>query len=286
MTRCDKITWVVRNSYRHMIELRSLYNSANDLATRVNILRENFQLETPDPTHIDALLGPLEKKQILDAGCGIGTTLLPFGPQLHTTPGMIGIDASMAVLSFAQKKQKEIGLSPLHLVHASIEDIPFPNQHFDLVLARHMLYHVDDIPQAVREVTRVIKPSGVFMATTNSMYSRPELDEIHRKALSSFPEAQSVDHVSNRFGLENGGDILKRSFTSVQTIPWKGRTTYTRVEDAIKYYTSTVYFQKALDDRTKKEHLKNMVAAEIQMTIDRQGYFQVTNWGAIFLARL
>lgn len=43
-------------------------------------------------------------------------------------------------------------------------------------MARHMLYHVPDIPQAIAEAARVLRPGGRFLTTTNSAYAMPEFD--------------------------------------------------------------------------------------------------------------
>ncbi len=262
----------------------SPYKQSDDLETRVGILSGGYRLDYPDPSEISKLLEPLEKKAILDVGCGIGIPLLPFGPQFRDTPNMIGLDSSLAVLKRAQELQRQQDLPTLHLIHGDAQNLPFLDQQFDLVLARHMLYHVPNIPKAVGEIVRVMKPTGLFMATTNSKYSRPELEKIHREALLLLPDASFIERGSSRFGLENGEKILGESFSSIQTIPWHGYIRYTSADDAIKYYTSTLYFQHALSDSTQKEQLKNIVANEVQTVINQQGYFQVTSWGAIFLA--
>lgn len=261
------------------------YKKAGDLETRVTLLSDGYELDYPDPSEVNNLLGLTGKELILDAGCGIGTTLLPFGPQLKDTPNMVGFDFSLAVLERAQELQSQRNLPPLQLVHGDIQNLPFPNQQFDLVLARHMLYHVPEIPKAAREIARVLKPKGLFMATANSMHSRPELNDIHRKALAFFPDAKFIERGSARFGSENGEDVLRASFSSVQTIPWYGHMRYKTTDDAIRYYTSTVYYQYALEDGDQKDQLRTMVAHEIESIIERQGYFDVTSWGAIFLAR-
>lgn len=47
-----------------------------------------------------------------------------------------------------------------------ITDIPFEDGSFDFAIANHMLYHVPDLDKAIGEVHRVLKPDGVFYATT------------------------------------------------------------------------------------------------------------------------
>lgn len=48
-------------------------------------------------------------------------------------------------------------------VVASVEDIPFPNDSFDLLLCAHVLEHVPDDRKALREFARVLTPDGTAL---------------------------------------------------------------------------------------------------------------------------
>lgn len=50
--------------------------------------------------------------------------------------------------------------SPLAKVKMDIHAIPFPENTFDVVLCNHVLEHVRDDIQAMREIHRVLKPNG------------------------------------------------------------------------------------------------------------------------------
>ncbi|HYG19555.1 MAG TPA: class I SAM-dependent methyltransferase [Ohtaekwangia sp.] len=50
--------------------------------------------------------------------------------------------------------------SPLAKVKMDIHQIPFPDNQFDVVLCNHVLEHVRDDIQAMREICRVLKPGG------------------------------------------------------------------------------------------------------------------------------
>ncbi len=50
--------------------------------------------------------------------------------------------------------------SPLAKVKMDIHEIPFPENHFDVVLCNHVLEHVNDDIKAMSEILRVLKPGG------------------------------------------------------------------------------------------------------------------------------
>lgn len=49
---------------------------------------------------------------------------------------------------------------PRVMVQMDIAAIPYPDQHFDIIYCSHVLEHVPDDRQAIRELRRVLKPSG------------------------------------------------------------------------------------------------------------------------------
>jgi SAM-dependent methyltransferase len=46
------------------------------------------------------------------------------------------------------------------LVRVDVTDIPFPDDHFDVLVCNHVLEHVPDDGKAMREISRVLKPTG------------------------------------------------------------------------------------------------------------------------------
>ena len=63
---------------------------------------------------------------------------------------------------------------PIQVVEGYGETLPFPDCHFDLVYGRQVLHHARDLPQLMREVARVLKPIGQFIATREHVISKKE----------------------------------------------------------------------------------------------------------------
>jgi SAM-dependent methyltransferase len=97
--------------------------------------------------------------------------------------------------------------------------LPFADGAFDVVLANEMLHFVADPAQAVREITRVLRPGGVLIAAAQSLYDMPQIYGLLRQALGALmpPNARAFQfnppHLP--FGLENGTRILARTFRGV-----------------------------------------------------------------------
>ncbi len=92
--------------------------------------------------------------RVLEAGCGTGLILKEIAP--HATQA-VGLDLSQGMLAKARSRG-------LDVVHASITEIPFPDDHFDLVYSFKVLAHVERIDRALAEMARVTRPGGHIVA--------------------------------------------------------------------------------------------------------------------------
>src|SRR3989338_212933 len=97
-----------------------------------------------------------KKARMLDVGCGTGVILSHFKSLGFETSG---VDVSDEALKYCRLK----GLD--NLKKASAESLPFPDNYFDVVTALDLLEHLDDEKYVLKEVHRILKPQGVFIAT-------------------------------------------------------------------------------------------------------------------------
>lgn len=93
------------------------------------------------------------------------------------------------------------------IVQADLLDLPFPDRHFDLLIANHVLEHVGDDRRAVAEVARVLKPGGYAILQTpySSVLERTWEDEGIASAQARFQAFGQEDHVRLY-----GKDIINR----------------------------------------------------------------------------
>ncbi len=94
--------------------------------------------------------------RILEVGCGTGGLLVA-----ATRAGLTieGVDIAARWLVVARRRLTDHGLSA-PLVAASAEWLPWPDGHFDTVVADSVLEHLDAPKPALREWVRVLRPGG------------------------------------------------------------------------------------------------------------------------------
>ena len=109
--------------------------------------------------------------RVLDLGTRTGGLLTAAAERADQ---VIGIDIAFRWLIIARKRLEEAGQSA-QLVCCCAEFLPFRESSFDLVLAENVLEHTAQPQQLIEEAHRVMKPGGVFFATTwNRLALAPE----------------------------------------------------------------------------------------------------------------
>ncbi len=111
------------------------------------------------------LAGIAPGEKILDVGCGTGTLTIATKARAGTNGEVHGIDAAPEMIEVARRKATEQE-ADIDFRVGLIEDIPFPDDEFDLVLSSFMLHH---LPSELKcsgfiEIHRVLKPGGCFLA--------------------------------------------------------------------------------------------------------------------------
>ncbi len=104
-----------------------------------------------------------ERATILDAGCGGGKTIRLLS-QLNTEGKIFGIDYSQqAVQSSYRSNKLDVAAGKVNIQQASIYDLPFSENTFDLVTAFQTHYFWDHLEDGVKEIFRVLKKQGCFL---------------------------------------------------------------------------------------------------------------------------
>jgi ubiquinone/menaquinone biosynthesis C-methylase UbiE len=99
---------------------------------------------------------------VLDVGCGTGELTLQAKAIAGSTGQVYGLDPALEMIEVARQKADD---TQVHFRVGVIEAIPFPNNHFDVVLSSLMMHHLpDNLKQrGLAEIYRVLKPDGYVM---------------------------------------------------------------------------------------------------------------------------
>ena len=95
--------------------------------------------------------------KLLDAGCGTGGMLHTLR-ETHPEWQVTGLDLSSVAVEYCQQR----GFADV--IRGSVEEMPFPNASFDVVVNLDVLYHRQVFQnRALSEIARVLKPGGLLI---------------------------------------------------------------------------------------------------------------------------
>ena len=173
---------------------------------------------------------------ILEMGCGNGRQWE--GRLLHLPPGcsLTLSDFSEGMVN-ATREKFSAGHSNIDFRQIDIQDIPYNDATFNVIIANHMLYHVPDLDKALSETYRVLKPGGCFYSATNgnggmSLYLHNVMKQFDPKT-TAFAQTFS-------FNLQNGSELLGRYFSAVQRFDYENSLAVTDTQDLMNWLESTM----------------------------------------------
>lgn len=126
--------------------------------------------------------------------------------------------------------------SNFNCIVVNAEKIPFKDAYFDTIIANHVLFYLNDLNLGLKEVSRVLKPNGVFYCSTYGKEHMKEITEI----VQNFDSRINLSNHSlyDIFGLENGEEILKHYFSNVERMDYQDRLEITESKPLIDYIMS------------------------------------------------
>jgi ubiquinone/menaquinone biosynthesis C-methylase UbiE len=215
--------------------------------------------------------------KILELGCGNGILWksnlqkIPEDAQIilsDFSEGMLG-DAKLALGGAAERFEYEV---------INAEQIPHPDNSFDVVIANLMLYHVPDRKKAISEISRVLKSDGVFYATTFGLNYMKELSDL----VSNYDKnaSCSLEPVARAFGLENGKKQLSESFGDIKLVKYEDGLEVTEAEPLVNYVLSFTRVKDVINE-------DKIIDFEDYVTniLNEKGKIEIEKKSGIFIAK-
>jgi SAM-dependent methyltransferase len=249
------------------------YKDATNLDARVEI-HKRFSTNSYGWFNwvFDTLLKLPADAKILELGCGPAHMWRECSSRIPTGWDITLSDLSSGMVDAAWRNLVVTGRA-FQFKEIDAQEIPFEDETFDAVMANFMLYHVPDRPKALKEIRRVLKPDGRFIAAT--VGNNHMREAIHRTQQVS---RESSVPFSVPFTLENGFDQLASVFSNVNLIRYPDSLKVTEIKPLIAYILSNVSAGELVESE-----LVN-VEKELNKELETKGEISITKDSGLFEA--
>lgn len=255
-------------------ELRTQYQNATNINARIALHRDfSVNPEGWFPWLFRQM--PLKPgMKVLELGCGNGALWLENLSHIPSEISILLSDSSEGMVREVQHRLSEDQRFSFQTI--DMDQIPYPDQSFDLVIANHVLFYSADLEHTLKEIRRVLKPEGTFAAST---YGAKHMKEITQLVQEFNPEIRlAAENLYDQFGLENGEAILKPYFGSVISRRYEDSIEISEADPLISYILSCHGNQnRLLLDHYKEFH------EYVEKKIEKG--FHITKDAGMFLAR-
>lgn len=255
--------------------VKEQYKSDKNLNIRSNLHSYNINKIDFDKWCFDQINFP-SNARVLELGCGTGKFWLKNKENIDKSLDITLSDFSKSMIKIAKDKLKEVDYK-FKYEEINMENIPYEDNSFDVVIAEHMIYFAPNVEKALSEIRRVLKKGGVLYASANSCETMAELNKLVEK----FDSSLGIDNngYSTRFELENGEGILKEHFNKVEIEILEGKIIVNQAEPVVSYKASTIQGSSILVGEKKKEFTKYL-----EEYIEKNGDISITTKTCMFKA--
>ncbi|MBZ5504822.1 MAG: class I SAM-dependent methyltransferase [Acidobacteriia bacterium] len=166
--------------------------------------------------------------RFLDIACGTGEPAISLATLVAGSGEVIGIDISEAPLQIAAERAAQRGLTNARFQKADAHQLPFPDNSFDAITSRLGVMFFSDVPRALAEMRRVLKPGGTAVLLVWGPMAQPYFETTIGTMLrmvpgSAVPEAGRKMFAFGRQGLL-AQNMRQAGFSRAEdrfiTVPW------------------------------------------------------------------
>lgn len=155
---------------------------------------------------------------VVDIGTAAGHTALALAPGARR---ILGLDPAEAMLRQARRLAGERGIANLDLAVAFADPLPCRDETVDLVTCRLAAHHFPDLPGAIYEVARVLRPGGTLGLIWNARDGR--VDWVRR--FTEIMHASAAEEM-----LAAGGPVVAAPFGELESERWEWLRPMTRAQ--------------------------------------------------------
>ena len=210
--------------------LKQQYATADHLKTRMSIHDKYSTNKMGFGNWIVSNYRIDQGAKVLEIGCGTGDIWKNRESLIGNCSKLILSDFSEGMLAAAKDR---IGhYDNLEYRVLDIQELPYENEVFDVVIANMMLYHVSDLDKGLAQVRRVLKRGGHFYCAT---YGENGIIAYLSNILSAYGVE---DNINKSFTLQNGNEILSKFFSKVEKLEYIDSLAVTNIDDMVEHICS------------------------------------------------
>ncbi len=208
--------------------------------------------------------------RVLDVACGTGEPAISIATLLNRTGEVVATDISPGPLKIAEGRAEQRGLKNIRFQVGDVHSLPFDDESFDRVTSRLGLMFFADLPKALREIRRVLKPGGRFTAVAWGPMQQPYFETTIGTVLNLFPDLQLPASGIAMFKFGETGTLSRAlsgagfadTHDEIREVEWTWPGT---AEDVWEYFQAvTIPFSplfKAVPDSERERVNRQVIAA-------------------------
>ena len=205
--------------------VREQYASEAGLAARKSIYVEVTGMDAREL--VFEAVAEIDPDKVLEVGCGEGELAERIQDELDVE--LVAIDQSERMVELTRRRGVDARVG-------DVQELPFHDGSFDVVVAAWMLYHAPDLDRAVGEIARVLRRGGRLVAATNASDHLQEMLDL-----------AGIDDFDFSFRAENGAGILRPHFARVETRDAGGTVTLRDADQIRTYLRSSARLRDGAD---------------------------------------
>lgn len=133
----------------------------------------SYHANGPDLAMVREAAGFTGTEFVVDMGSGAGHTALACAPHAAR---VVGIDVTPEMVDMATHLAEQRGLNNVEFRLGDVEAMPFEDGTVDVVTSRVSAHHYADVPKALAEAHRILKPGGLLLMVDTVAPEDPVLD--------------------------------------------------------------------------------------------------------------
>lgn len=277
----EEVDW---NKILHLIHITNMekclveqYKDGANLTIRIGLHKKYTKNPQTWFSWLYEQQSPKDGERILELGCGNGELWWENRERIPTKAQILLSDVSEGMLQDAQESLSQVpGSFEFEVIDC--QRIPREAESFDCIWANHVLFYLKDLDQALSEADRVLKPGGAFVCST---YGKGHMKEISQ-LVKEFDSRIRLSEVNlyDVFGLENGEEILKRHFKTVEKRVYPDCLEVTDAGALMEYILSCHGNQQEyLSDRCSE------FRAFLEKKMEKRGFISITKEAGVFICK-